>query len=91
MAWMVVAGLFLGAIAVVADVWITQALLGFDNPYIVFSLAVMAIFAITGAFRDNSLPMVLAFQCGVIVGVLATNTLRVVIDDQPSILTGVGL
>lgn len=84
-------GLVFGAFALLADAWITQALLGFEYPYIVFAVAFMSIFAITGAFKDNSLPMVLTDLTGIVIGVLATNYLRVAYTDRQSVLAGLGL
>ncbi len=91
MAGMVWVGLFFGVVAVLIDVWITQGLLGFENPYVIFSLSVMAVFTISGALRDDSLAMILAMLTGVVLGVLITNLLRVKLFDQPSLLAGIGL
>lgn len=89
--WISISGLVIGAAAVLIDFWVTQTLLGFVYPYVIFAIAFISIFAITGACRDNSLPMVLTFLTAIVVGVLGTNTLRVVAADRASVLAGIGL
>ncbi len=91
MVGMFVGGVVTGVVALLLDVWVTQALLGFENPYIVFSLAVMAVFVISGSMKDNSLGVVLPLLSGIIIGVLTMNTIRVHGFDEASMLAGVGL
>ena len=91
MVGMFVGGVVTGVVALLLDVWVTQALLGFENPYIVFSLAVMAIFVISGSMKDNSLGVVLPLLSGIIIGVLTMNTIRVHGFGEASMLSGVGL
>ena len=88
---MAVTGVVIGALALCADVWITQGMLGFESPYIVIALAVMAVLAISGALKDGSVAVVMSFLTGILVGVLVANLVYVRVFDQQSMLTGVGL
>jgi len=88
---MVIGGAMLGVVILLLDVWVTKALLGFENPYIMLGMAFMSIFAITGALKDDGLPMTLAFLFGAFLGVLIMNAVRVHAFGETSMLSGVGL
>ncbi len=81
----------MGAAAVYLDVWVTQGLFGFENPYCVIALCVISVLALLGSFRDGRLPAIIMMIVGIVTGVLATNYLRTSYFDQPSVLIGVGL
>jgi len=91
MVGMFVGGVVTGVVALLLDVWVTQALLGFESPYIVFSLAVMAIFVISGSMKDNSLGVVLPLLGGIAIGVFTMNAVRVHGFSESSMLAGIGL
>ena len=87
----VLGGMMIGVFTLLLDVWVTNALLGFENPYITFALAFMSIFGITGALKDDSLDVVLPFLAGTIIGVIGMNAVRVHAFGEASMLSGVGL
>lgn len=87
----VLGGTMIGVFTLLLDVWVTNALLGFESPYITLALAFMSIFGITGALKDDSLAVVLCFMGGVVVGVIGMNAIRVHGFGEASLLSGVGL
>lgn len=87
----VLGGMMIGVFTLLLDVWVTNALLGFENPYLTFALAFMSIFGITGALKDDSLTVVLTFLAGTVVGVIGMNAVRVHAFGEASMLSGVGL
>ena len=87
----VLGGTMIGVFTLLLDVWVTNALLGFENPYITFALAFMSIFGITGAMKDDSLGVVLPFLGGTVIGVIGMNAVRVHGFGEASMLSGVGL
>ena len=90
MSWMFRRGLIVGVVAVCLDAFVTQSLLGFENPYVVIALIFLSIPAITGAMRDNSLPMIFSFLGGILIGVLVMDAVLVFIFGQASVLFGGG-
>jgi len=88
---MFLGGMMIGVFTLLLDVWITQALFGFENPYLVMALAFMSIFGITGAMKDDSLAVVLTFLVGTAVGVVTMNAIRVHAFGETSMLSGIGL
>lgn len=88
---MVLGGVMIGVFVLLLDGWVTNGLLGFENPYLTFALAFMSIFGITGALKDDSLAVVLCFLGGTIIGVIGMNALRVHAFDEASMLVGIGL
>jgi len=53
---MFLGGMMIGVFTLLLDVWITQALFGFENPYLVMALAFMSIFGSWSAPLSASLP-----------------------------------
>ncbi len=84
-------GVMLGAAAMLLDTFITNGLLGFENGYISYALLFSTIFMITGAFRDDSVSMIMSVILGIVVGILTLNLARVQVFDKPSLLAGIGL
>lgn len=86
-----VGGATLGGLAMLLDSLMTARVFGFENAYLTFALVFSMIFAITGAFRDNSVPMVMGFITGLLVGAFAINAIRVHAMGQTTLLGAIGL
>jgi len=84
-------GFVIGVIVMLLDVAVTHFLIGLDHAFITYALAVMLTFAVTGAFKDDSVPMVMSSLTGILIGALGANLFRVHVLGSSSLLAAVGL
>jgi len=84
-------GFVIGVVVMLLDVLVTHYLLGLSHAYITLALSIMLIFAVTGAFKDDSVPMVMSSLTGILIGALGANMFRVKVLGASSLLAGVGL
>lgn len=84
-------GTVIGMSVMVADALVMHHLFGFENAWITYAMWFSTIFLVTGAFKDDSVPMNMAAIAGIVIGALGINLMRVLVFDAASMLGAIGL